>query len=133
MDVINAPIAIAGTFRTQHYSAVGVNHRINRGIAIAITQRGFVLGDAGDIDGGIIVYYDQANSRYSRYAECMFSGFEGRIDSNNTNNTIGMCARGSLQTIPAFILTKQREIFVRSKILKKSILYFLMDTKIVKL
>ena len=74
---------------------------------------GDVRSNYTGLPGTNIIAYDQANSRYSKYAECMVGVYwAGAIP----NDTIGMCAGEPLQLIPAFFLTKQKEIFVQSKI-----------------
>jgi hypothetical protein len=70
----------------------------------------------GDVGGINTIYYDQASGRYSRYAECMFLDTWG---GQYPDDTIDMCTWPPLQVIPAFVLSKQREIFVQSK--KKSV------------
>ena len=60
-----------------------------------------------------IIAYDQANSRYSKYAECTFLVGYG---TPYPSDTISACAIEPLQVIPAFILTKQQQLFFQSKI-----------------
>lgn len=88
----------------------------------------------GDNGGTQLVYYDEVNNRYSRYAECIISIGLDPSRSNNPNTTINLCFwEKYLEIIPAFILSPNKQKFIESKIKMKRTFIVLLQYEGLKL